>query len=48
MAQRAVQEFREKHLVGVVLNDVEPGSGYSSYYYRYYHGRSGVNGKGKG
>ncbi|HEV8385531.1 MAG TPA: CpsD/CapB family tyrosine-protein kinase [Candidatus Acidoferrales bacterium] len=48
MAQRAVQEFREKHLVGVVLNDVEPGSGYSSYYYHYYHGRSGVNGKGKG
>jgi protein-tyrosine kinase len=47
MAQRAVQEFREKHLVGVVLNDVEPGSGYSSYYYHYYHGRSGVNGKGK-
>jgi protein-tyrosine kinase len=48
MAQRAVQEFREKHLVGVVLNDVEPGTGYSSYYYHYYHGRSGVNGKGKG
>ncbi len=48
MAQRAVAEFREKHLVGVVLNDVEPGSGYSSYYYHYYHGRSGVNGKGKG
>ena len=48
MAQRAVQEFREKHLVGVVLNDVEPGTGYNSYYYHYYHGRSGVNGKGKG
>jgi capsular exopolysaccharide synthesis family protein len=48
MAQRAVQEFREKHLVGVVLNDVEPEAGYSSYYYQYYYGRSGVNGKGKG
>jgi protein-tyrosine kinase len=48
MAQRAVQEFREKHLVGVVLNDVEPGTGYNSYYYHYYHGRSGMNGKGKG
>jgi capsular exopolysaccharide synthesis family protein len=47
MAQRAVQEFREKHLVGVVLNDVEPGAGYRSYYYHYYHGRSGVNGKDK-
>jgi len=47
MAQRACQEFKEKHLVGVVLNDVEPEDGYSSYYYQYYRGRSGVNGKGK-
>jgi capsular exopolysaccharide synthesis family protein len=36
MAQKATHEFREKHLVGVVLNDVEPGQGYSSYYYEYY------------
>lgn len=48
MAQRATQEFREKHLVGVVLNDVEPGQGYSSYYYEYYHAASGKNGKRKG
>lgn len=47
MAQRACQEFKEKHLIGVVLNDVDPGAGYSSYYYQYYRGRSGVNGKGK-
>lgn len=47
MAQRAVQEFKEKHLVGVVLNDVEPGKGYSSYYYHYYYGEA-RNGSRKG
>ncbi len=35
MAQKARQDLRDKHLLGVVLNHVEPGSGYSSYYYQY-------------
>jgi capsular exopolysaccharide synthesis family protein len=47
MAQKAVQEFKEKHLVGVVLNDVEPREGYSSYYYKYYYGSAHGNGKKK-
>jgi capsular exopolysaccharide synthesis family protein len=47
MAQKAVQEFREKHLIGVVLNDVEPKEGYSSYYYQYYYGSGRSNGKKK-
>ncbi len=45
MAQRAVSEFREKHLIGVVLNDVESREGYSSYYYNYYHGKDSKNGR---
>lgn len=48
MAQKAVQEFREKHLLGVVLNDVEAREGYTSYYYHYYHGHESKNGKSKG
>jgi capsular exopolysaccharide synthesis family protein len=44
MAQKAVLEFREKHLIGVVLNDVEARDGYSSYYYHYYQGKGAKNG----
>ena len=33
LAQKATQEFRSKRLVGVVLNCVEPGLAYGSYYY---------------
>jgi hypothetical protein len=47
MAQKAVQEFKEKHLIGVVLNDVEPREGYSAYYYQYYYGNAHKNGKNK-
>jgi capsular exopolysaccharide synthesis family protein len=47
MAQKAVQEFKQKHLVGVVLNDVEPREGYSAYYYQYYYGAGHKNGKKK-
>ena len=39
MAQRARDEFRNKRLLGVVLNRVAPSEGYHSYYYSYY-GRS--------
>lgn len=42
MAQKARQDLRDKHLLGVVLNRVKPGSGYSSYYYQY-QGRNRVN-----
>lgn len=37
LAQKACDEFRDKHLVGAVLNRREPGSGHSYYYdgYRY-------------
>lgn len=34
LAQKACQEFREKHLLGVVLNRVAPGHVYTSYYYQ--------------
>jgi len=44
MAQKAAQEFKPQQLVGVVLNDVEPNQGYSSYYYHYYHGGAAKNG----
>jgi len=37
IAQRAREEFREKGLLGVVLNRVEPSESYVSYYYSYYH-----------
>ncbi len=33
LAQKACQEFRDKRLLGVVLNRVKPGHGYNSYYY---------------
>lgn len=44
MARKARQEFRDKHLVGVVLNGIEAGSSYTQYYYSAY-GRP--NGKGE-
>ncbi len=36
LAQKARQEFHGKPLLGVVLNRVEPGLAYSSYYYKHY------------
>jgi protein-tyrosine kinase len=42
-ARKARQEFRDKHLVGVVLNGISTESSYTQYYYAAY-GRS--NGKG--
>lgn len=33
MAQKGGQQFRDKRLLGVVLNHVDPQSAYSSYYY---------------
>lgn len=47
MAQRTLQEFTGRNLLGVVLNATAPGTGYSSYYYRHY-GQHSNNGKGKG
>jgi protein-tyrosine kinase len=43
MARKARQEFRDKHLVGVVLNGIEAGS---SYYNQYYYGAYGPSAKG--
>jgi protein-tyrosine kinase len=40
VAQKACQEFREKSLLGVILNRVEPTYAYSSYYSSYYKPRS--------
>ena len=36
-AVKAREEFRDKRLLGVVLNRVEPQESYYSYYYSYYH-----------
>jgi Mrp family chromosome partitioning ATPase len=37
LARRARQEFRDKNVVGVVLNGIEEGSSpYSEYYYAAY------------
>ena len=36
LAQKARQEFTQSRVVGVVLNRVEPKTGYNSYYYRSY------------
>jgi len=36
LAQKARQEFQGKPLLGIVLNRVEPGLSYSSYYYKHY------------
>jgi protein-tyrosine kinase len=35
MAEKAASEFRDKNLLGVVLNCVEKGDSYGSYYYGY-------------
>jgi Mrp family chromosome partitioning ATPase len=35
LAERAVAEFREKNLLGVVLNRVEKSDAYGGYYYGY-------------
>ncbi len=35
MAEKASSEFRDKNLLGVVLNCVEKGDSYGSYYYGY-------------
>ena len=35
MAEKASSEFREKNLLGVVLNGVEKGDSYGTYYYGY-------------
>ena len=36
LAQKACHEFRDRHLLGVVFNQVRPGVGYSSYYFKHY------------
>ncbi len=46
IAQKACQEFHGKPLLGVVLNRVEPGASYSSYYYKHYAPVASI-GKGK-
>jgi len=35
VAERAVAEFREKNLLGVVLNGAEQGAAYGEYYHHY-------------
>jgi capsular exopolysaccharide synthesis family protein len=47
LAQKACQEFREKHLLGAVLNRIDGRTGYTSYYYNYGYGY-GVTADGKG
>jgi len=44
IARKARQEFREDHVVGVVLNGIAAGSSYTQYYYSAY---GQPNGKGK-
>jgi capsular exopolysaccharide synthesis family protein len=48
MAQKACLEFRDKHLLGAVLNRAPQSSKYNSYYYGYSQGTSGSNGRKKG
>lgn len=49
VAQKACQEFRDKHLLGAVLNRTPTGAGYSSYYshYGYGYGQDPKSGKEK-
>lgn len=49
VAQKACQEFRDKHLLGVVLNRMPTGEAYGSYYsqYGYGYGQKPKNEKGK-
>jgi capsular exopolysaccharide synthesis family protein len=44
LAQKACAEFSQTQLVGVILNRVEPGQNYNSYY----HHRKGTHDKGNG
>lgn len=46
LAQKACQEFRERQVLGVVLNRVAAGSAYTSYYYGYKKKDEKSNGKG--
>ena len=46
VSQKVRQEFRDKRLLGVVLNRAGAGSGYSSYYFPYY-GRKSTDSKRK-
>ncbi len=46
LAQKTREAFRQKHLLGVVLNRVQPGSTDSHYYYGYYD-KSGEKKKAK-
>jgi capsular exopolysaccharide synthesis family protein len=45
MARKGCQHFRDKHLVGVVLNRVAPAASYSSYYNYGANGRDSQNRK---
>lgn len=38
LAQKAVQQFQDRNLLGAVLNRAERGTGYHSYYYQYGYG----------
>jgi Mrp family chromosome partitioning ATPase len=41
IARKARQEFRDKHLLGVVLNGLEGNSRYTEYYYSTYGKQNG-------
>ncbi len=43
LAKKARDGFREKRLLGVVLNRAEPGSAYSSYYHKGYYAKAPVS-----
>jgi capsular exopolysaccharide synthesis family protein len=45
LAQKACDEFRDKHLVGAVLNRMEAARGYGAYYKGYHYGYGAPNGK---
>ncbi len=45
IARKGCQQFRDKHLVGVVLNEVAAGSSYSAYYYYRADEKDPKNGK---
>ncbi len=45
LAQKACDEFRDKHLVGAVLNRMEASQGYGAYYKGYHYGYGSPNGK---
>ena len=47
VAQKARSEFRDKPLLGVILNRVDPKTGYTKYYYSSY-GKQGAKGSHKG